>query len=280
MLKVHDIDDEIIIRIARSEGMVKQLSFYRAYADDSGKEDTPVLIVGGILIRDSSCDEFCLSWGKVLRDWKVKKFHASELWAGKGEFEGWTDDYKYEFEFALIKVMLKYQCLIFGTGVSLKSFRAVAPEFPSVKMNPYKLAVLDCVSKLMRWMGENAKNKPLHLFICPGAGSHSSPHMLKWRDQLEHGEMQRRYGVGKITTLDSNDSSFAQSADLAAYEWFRFLRPIEEGIAKRMGLRPSMVKLRGRVIKAAGARITQEGVREAFESILALIKSEAKRNAK
>src|SRR5882724_2862502 len=78
-----------------NRGHQRYVLMLRAYLDDSGSDDTPVLCIGGGLSPKENWEQLEEQWSHVLQQYGVKILHMTDLESLRGEFlpsQRWTKE--------------------------------------------------------------------------------------------------------------------------------------------------------------------------------------------
>ena len=96
---------------------------YRAYLDDSGSDDTPVLCIWGVLSPREEWEQLEEKWSLALQRYDVKIFHMSDLENLKREFDpskGWTKERRESLLRELLPIMNQHIQHYIGCNASIK----------------------------------------------------------------------------------------------------------------------------------------------------------------
>jgi hypothetical protein len=152
------------------------LVFWKAYIDESGTHATaPFAVVGTALAETSVWDCIIPNWQRVLAEFGVTRFHASEVNGCYGEYAGWSDERKDSFVRQLIDIISKHR-VIFGTySVETAMYHQEAHDLKASEISVYDYllchvviaAGIFCLSKNLH---REENDEPHEISIFVGAG--------------------------------------------------------------------------------------------------------------
>jgi hypothetical protein len=121
-----------------------------AYMDESGIHATaPVSVVAGYVGTAEQWVSLVDSWQKVLHlpEFSVTEFHATECWAQRGEFLGWSLNKRQSLVRELMSVILNHQIYGFAQAINANAYRKYFVPICDKKIeNPYFLCLLNAAS--------------------------------------------------------------------------------------------------------------------------------------
>jgi hypothetical protein len=192
---------------------------FTAYLDESADADEGrVYSIGGYFGREREWVKFEPLWEKVLRDFGVSHFHATDwenLW---GEFKGWEQETKIEFIQQLIAVIHSVQIYGFHSAVALREFRSV---FPRERADaPYFICFQSCVGEIAVGCG---KEKEQVAFVFEEKKEVEFRAIRLYNHIIERVDWPGRKWLGSITFAGKKKVLPLQAADFLAYEGFKHL---------------------------------------------------------
>jgi hypothetical protein len=195
------------------------MAFYSAYFDESSGNDSPILVVAGLLSTDAQWGLFEKEWKEILTEFRIKAFHDSHFATRKKGFRGMQESTRQALLAKLLDVVTRRAQLGFGAVIHLAAFEDVfqGPERTDIG-SPYKLACTACFLEIGEWAKRNYQIKPVS-YIFDSGNVHSnelSQHFLESKKNVE-------YRLGSLTFESDEVLVPLQAADLAAYELWKWL---------------------------------------------------------
>ena len=118
------------------------------YLDESGTHDgSPWCIVAGHIGAAADWGQFTDDWNAILNrpEFGGVVFHAADMWAGHGAFEGWTRFKCFSLALHLARLLVKWSSRVYGLAVAIPvpDFNEiVAPTLPEGARAPYLSGLL------------------------------------------------------------------------------------------------------------------------------------------
>jgi hypothetical protein len=204
----------------------------RGFIDESysGNQKSGLFTLTCVFVRQSTLVWFEWGWQKVidkanakLREQgrpAIKRFHATELNGGTGEFEGWTQEERIELAKSLIQVIRYHISSHMALTMDLTDLQAVWPDHGD---DPISLAFNVMMKLFMLEIGEiletEGMNEKIDFVIERGPGSEP---MLSAFDQLmteEQFKYRERFESVREGSWESD--VLLQVADLFSYEAYK-----------------------------------------------------------
>jgi hypothetical protein len=205
---------------------------YTVYYDDSGSpNDTPVVVVAGLLASDEQWVEFERNWNETLQRFGISLFHMKEFAHSRGEFSKWKEHQAIESQRLererflrqlLAHIVLRVQHS-FAHAVIMDDYRAVNEIYPLAEgdLTPYALCGRTCLARASVWADKYGipEQNIQHIFEDGSLGKGSF---------IDRATKDK----GITPTFKKKPESVPlQAADLFAYEYFLGCRDIfQKGI--------------------------------------------------
>jgi hypothetical protein len=247
------------------------------YLDDSGDDDVTGLVTLSCFIGHwSHLFNFEAAWKRVL-DAKNRqliaegrptfsRFHATDWSTKRKEFEGWTDEEKFDFFDKLLALFYRYPCVGCGENVYKKDVESVFPE--AAKQDKVKsLCHVLLFMQIMVYIDQRLMSKPLY----------ETDRIAFIHDSLEFNGvlidtfegLKQDQGIKCRDRLDSielktwQEEVLLQAADLIAYENYKGFERQHAGKEMRL----TMKKILDTKFGGRNARLTLENLQEFREKI-------------
>lgn len=179
---------------------------YTAHADDSGKKNTPMLVVGGYVAKSEQWEFFQKTWIPKIEKKGMREFKRSKY-----------DMKKFGREFLLELGDLIYQHTAYGFayGIYCDDWREVAKEYAMELFHlvPYSICARTCIGVVREWCANN-KLPSEYMAYTFDQGSEDAGELV---ELLKIDQSQEARKVS-LTTDDSKRIAGLQSSDFLAYE--------------------------------------------------------------
>lgn len=196
--------------------------------DESIDKERRTLIVGGWIADDKQWKRVEDRWQKAIAqenktlppERQIKRYHAAEMNAVDGPFEGWDKIRKNRFTNKLLKILSNGRMTAASCGIDLAAFDEL---FPRRDLHDYGPAYVICMSLLLVHLIDAAKEQvpdaKIALVHDHGPWDVCALQAFNaWMAEDSWGEKDRFIG---ITPLRWQDDVGLQAADLIAYESMR-----------------------------------------------------------
>ena len=186
------------------------------YGDASGKEEDPIIAVGGVVGRVDEWLAFESKWNAVLKEFDMPYFHMREFAHSVGAYEiGWKglEDKRKAFIDGLVKAIVPHAAYWMGCCIVRDDYLRVDAEYKlHESYYPYTICARACVELATDWRDVHYPTVPIeYIFEC------GDPHRGQLRDAV-----YLKYGVEPI--FRKRDNVPLQVADFAAYEVLKLYR--------------------------------------------------------
>lgn len=145
----------------------------RAYFDDSGTHPvSPIVIAGGIVIRDEQHDLLKETWDSILkRNHNLPFFHTTRFKAGKEPpYSAMSESEREVLLDQLVRIMCVRQRMTFSCAIPVADYeRAVTEEEKQRYGSAYAWAVQWCWTVIRLWCETNDYNDPIPFVVESGA---------------------------------------------------------------------------------------------------------------
>ncbi|HTR25157.1 MAG TPA: hypothetical protein VMI10_14345 [Terriglobales bacterium] len=195
---------------------------------DESYKSHRTLIVGGWIADDKQWKRVENRWQKAIAqenktlppDRQIKRYHAAEMNAVDGPFQGWDTARKNRFTNKLLKIVSNGRMTAACCGIDLAAFEEL---FPKRDPPDYAAAYVTCMGILLVHLAEAAKEQMPNakIAVVHDHGpwdAYALQAYNAWIDDNSWGERDRFVG---IAPLRWQDDVGLQAADLIAYESMR-----------------------------------------------------------
>jgi len=247
------------------------------YVDDSGDDDlTGLMTLSCFIGHWSHLFSFEAAWGRVL-DAKnrqliadgrptISRFHATHWSTKRQEFEGWSDDEKFDFFDKLLGIFHRYPCVGCGENVYKKDVETVFPE--AAKQDRVKnLCHVLLFSQIMVYIDQRLMSNPRYetdqiAFIHDSLEFNGV--LIDTFEGLKRDEgIKCRDRLHSIELKGWQSEVLLQAADLIAYENYKGFERQHAGKEMRL----TMKKILDTKFGGRNARLTLENLQEFRQKI-------------
>jgi hypothetical protein len=153
---------------------------HTAYFDASGKKDAhPSVTVAGAVASCKKWNRFNEEWAAVLKQERVKEFHATDFAASLGEYESWKGDKPRRSQFLrrLIEIIRQNVNKLFIATVEMDGWSSVNKEYllEEYFFSPFALAGYSVTDLVLQWREKREKRRRLEIIFEDGED------LLDWR---------------------------------------------------------------------------------------------------
>jgi Protein of unknown function (DUF3800) len=208
------------------------MSFWRAYFDESGKDEA-VLVVAGYLANDTVWRKFIKKWNKPLtKDGRTVISHATDLEGGRGDFtieKGWSDDRRAIVREKLISVLESNLTLGVYTAVVVDDYeRMITGARREHFGTPYDFCVRNCLRHISIICQEIRQPHPVAYIVERGGGKQR--HLREAFDNEFNNELtQKLFRLGSLVFETKERAVPLQAADMLAYYTWNTLNGVRYG---------------------------------------------------
>lgn len=186
------------------------------YGDASGKEEDPILSVGGLVGRTDEWLKFEPEWNAVLNEFGVPYFHMREFAHSVDAYAvGWKgkEAKRKAFIDGLVKALAPHAAYWMGACVVRADYLKVDAEYELHEyVYPYTLCAKFCVDQANLWRDIHWPTIPVeYVFEC------GDPHRGQLKDQVHS-------STGADPIFRNRKTVPLQAADFAAYEVLKLYR--------------------------------------------------------
>lgn len=202
------------------------------YCDDSGTDkNNRSAVVAGYLSNAAQWEIFTREWRQVLKEFKVKQMHRTDLENFKGEFtedRGWNPMRRTAFLMRLQPIIRRRMKLPIGTAVIRKDFEEVIPEEVGKKFGGvYGWCAHTCLVKLRIWCERPCRQHrvPIEWVFEAGTIGHGQVDAMfrELHEMQQKGSDWRSDWRIRAWSFQAKDVVPLQAADLLAYELFKLV---------------------------------------------------------
>ena len=180
------------------------------YGDASGKEEDPIIAVGGAIARTDEWLKFEPEWNAVLEEFCVPYFHMREFAHSIEAYKvGWKKNEikRKAFIDALVKVIVPHVSYWMGACVLRSDYEKVDADYKlHEQYYPYTFCAMSCVDQAVMWRNVHWPTIDMECFFECG-----DPHRGQLTDAVH-----AKFGMDP--TFRHRDTVPLQVADFAAYE--------------------------------------------------------------
>lgn len=202
--------------------MERNMAMFSAYFDESTGNDSPILVLAGLLAADAQWSLFESEWKAALKDHGVTAFHAAHFATRKFEFRGMEESTRQSLLGRLLDVIQRRVSQGFGCAIHVREFEAMFTGKERAEIgSPYTLCCISCAEYVGAWAKDNCQIEPVGYFFDSGhryAGE-AFHALIAEKNNPENIE----YRIGPITFDSDTKLIPLQAADLAAYEFWKWL---------------------------------------------------------
>ena len=197
----------------------------RGFFDESGTHgaELPVVIVGGFLATVEQWDAYERDLKALFDEYRVKKFHAKDLRAHKGDFKGWPTPRRATFTSRFLKLADDHLACGFATVLLSDSYHQIYRAGQVLRTarpdTQYGVCVRAALWKSILFMKDRQADWPLN-FVLEGGTGHEADAVRIFFEFKEQLLPEYAPAFGNITFGTKNDLPLAV-ADLLAYSMFR-----------------------------------------------------------
>lgn len=148
------------------------IAMLRAYFDDSGThEASPIVIVGGIVIRDEQHDLLREIWDSILKRNNLLFFHATRFKTGKeAPYSAMSETDKEALLDQLVRIMCVRQRMTFSCAIPIADYESAITEEEKQRYgSAYSWAVQWCWTIIRLWCEKHGYDDPIPFVVESGA---------------------------------------------------------------------------------------------------------------
>jgi hypothetical protein len=221
------------------------MAMLTVYCDDSGTdEESSVAVVAGYISNVAQWELFTKEWMKALKDVGINQMHRADLENFQGEFKKWNPERR-------TALIIRLQQIIKRRTKTPIASMVIKEDFEQFIHDPLKKSVggvygflaYTCLVGVEQWCSQSSRrhSDPIQWVFEDGTkGSHQVAQMFQatYADKV----YRQRSRLGGWSFL-RKDMAPLQSADLLAYECFKFISNQVVGKIQRRPLRASWLGL-------------------------------------
>jgi len=198
------------------------MAMMSAYFDESTSESSPIIVVAGFLSTDVEWALFETEWKDVLAEFGISAFHMHCFAHRKDEFAGMPEPRRKALLGKLLNIITKRVKLGFASVVHWREFESVFTGADrDYAGSPYNLACTACQLDIGEWAQRNDQAEPIAYFY--DAGHKDAAEVARIFLETKNQTGRNEYRLGSITFEHDNVLVPLQAADIAAYEFWRWL---------------------------------------------------------
>ena len=186
-------------------------------------------IVGGFFAHELTCSDIENRWNEENTRVGVKRYHASEVNARDGEFEGWPKEKQIEYSKNLLQILLDQDHLIHivSVGMEATEYHQAINEFGRKKLGtPYIACFKSCVSALAQQMdltGSGFAPEDKFAIILDRNEAEEADAVRVFYAMKDDSKWPHSHRLATCAPGSWEDFTSLQCADLIAYETFRLV---------------------------------------------------------
>ncbi|MBB5987366.1 DUF3800 domain-containing protein [Sphingobium lignivorans] len=192
------------------------MALYHAYIDESGvHEGSPVVAVGGYLIRKSEVRKMERGWERVLRKYGLPHFHMVDCAHGNPPFDQLSRDRRVEAESAFIELIKAHTTL--GL-VAIADPRRFAGRTDI--SDPYSFCLSACSMGLAAWLSDKRPSSIAFFFEAGHRnGAIAEREIIRWA----HNEADKEY-YSSHAFVKKGEVHLLEAADLLVWQAAKFMK--------------------------------------------------------
>jgi hypothetical protein len=213
----------------------RRVVMIRAYSDESGVHDAPILTVAVYGSPDDQWDRFQREWRAILDPEGVRIFHAADFESRWGEFKGWDKQRAVAFQKRLLTtIRLRTQARI-SVSVNVADFAEIVAPIAKGVYGAYGFCLFQCLQYLALWLQKYAGDEPVAYFFEQSDNQGEIGRAMEFL--LRHPEFVTKFHLYSYTFAPKSLEPL-QAADLLAYETWKHVtnRVLSQGRAVRTSL--------------------------------------------
>jgi hypothetical protein len=195
------------------------------YFDESGTHgaEAPVMIVAGFIASVEQWAAYERDLAVLFAEYGVKKFHAKELRARKGDFKNWPSGKVAKFNSRFLQMADDHLACGFSTVLPAESYRRIYRAGSILRTarpdTEYGLCVRAALWKSITVMQDRPADWPLNLVFERGTGHEADA--VRVFGEVEDGLLPEYTGLFGTMTFDGKNALPLAIADSLAYAMFR-----------------------------------------------------------
>lgn len=187
------------------------------YCDASGKEQDPLISIGGVVSTAEKWRLFDDEWHQALKAFGLDYFRMSEFAHSVGQFaSGWksSEGKRRALLDRLIAIMISYVQFWTGVCVLKSDYDKVDADYElHERMFPYTVCAKACIAQANTWYEAHHREDGVEYVF--ESGDEHFPQLRR--------EVEKDFGIIPIERR-KRDATPCQAADFAAYEVLKFYR--------------------------------------------------------
>lgn len=212
----------------------------------SGHRHSPrTYVVAGILAK---AEEWALigdRWESVNSTFRVPRFHAAHLNGRTHEYEGWTRQKAKEYSEALLGAMNANQVplMVFVCGIFADQYEAALSRQAKRKLGtPYRVCFNSCAALIASTMDGAGIPEADKFSVLLDRDDGYEDIQKSFHSMKDNVKFSHRARLGTCTPASMDKVITLQSADLVAYEWFKWLNTRGRGEGRIRPVLPPMIR--------------------------------------
>jgi hypothetical protein len=202
-------------------------------------------VVSGILARAEHWTAIEEGWEATNKEFGVPRFHGAHLNGRTNEYAGWTRQRAKEYSTKLLNVLNNSgPLLMFVSGLHADHFTRMLSEMSRRKLGtPHQVCFNSCVALIASYMDDCRFPTTDRFSVLVDKDDGYEIAVKSFLDMKENTGFANRSRLGTCTPAAMEEVIALQTADLVAYEWFKWfntrgrkqgeIRPILVPIIKR-----------------------------------------------
>jgi hypothetical protein len=191
-----------------------------AYFDESAQSSEPEPIsVAGYVFKPKGYEHFCRKWARLLRSGPepVSYFHMTELYAGRGIYEGWNASQRAEILRLAIDAVRKHTYGGISVVFSQADFEKHAPANWAAKYGSIYTAACTMVLRLTCfWLQQRGNDSHVAYVFETGNRFWNEANAILTA-LAKHPDAKESYGYGSHTGIHKEGAYGLQAADMLAW---------------------------------------------------------------
>jgi hypothetical protein len=181
-------------------------------------------VVSGILARPEYWAAIEEKWDAANKEFGVPRFHGAHLNGRTNEYEGWLPQRAKEYSTKLLKVLKDCGSpIMFVCGLHADHFTQMLSETSRRKLGtPYQVCFNSCMALIASYMDESKFSTADRFSVLVDKDDGYEIVVRSFLDMKENATFASRFRLGTSTPAAMEEVIALQTADLVAYEWFKW----------------------------------------------------------
>jgi len=207
-----------------------------AFFDESGThEGSPFLCVAGYLFSSDQLLKLDGAWNSMLESKGIKYFRMSSCAHGNGIFKELSPQDCIDIETEAIFLIKEHMTLGYAVSLDMNvahMIEKIPGPNPKWFNNPYTFTCYLCLVAVKKWIGDNNYQGEVAYFFESGHASQGDANKLMNRIFSKE-ELRIKYRYSSHSFADKANVRPLQCADLLSWQWFTYMKKIQNNLPPR-----------------------------------------------